>query len=74
MDELKATFRDSDVVEVTHDATNVRWTFYVTVDRSGRRNLDGPHGSAEAMAHGDLLQRACTFAQAEALHAGKVDY
>lgn len=74
MSELKTTFREPGVVEVAHDATGLSWTFRVTTDRSGRRHLDGPHGSSDAMAHGDLMQRACTFAQSEALHAGRIDY
>ncbi|MGI4764788.1 MAG: hypothetical protein ACRYGP_06945 [Janthinobacterium lividum] len=74
MTDLRATFKGSDAVEVTSDAAGASWTFQILTDRSGRRHLDGPHGSIEAMAHSDLMRHACVFAQSEALHAGKIDY
>ena len=74
MGDLKASFKDPSVIEITSEAEGASWTFYVTKDRSGRRHLDGPHGTAEAMAYGNLMQRACSLAQSEALHSGKVDY
>ncbi len=74
MTDLKVTYRGSDMVEVTNDVAGTSWTFHISTDRSGRRHLEGPHGSTEAMAHSDLMRHACVFAQSEALHAGKIDY
>ncbi len=74
MTDLRATFRSSDVVEVTNDAAGASWTSHILTDRSGRRHLDGPHGSTDAMAHSDLMRHACVFAHSKALHAGKIDY
>ena len=74
MAKFRATYRQPDVVEIEHEGSTMAWTFHIAQDRSGRRHLEGPQGSAMALSHGNLMRQACTFAQSEALHAGMVDY
>lgn len=73
MGELRAEVMGGDKVAVTHGATGTRWDFAIVKDGAGRRHLDGPQGPGEAPG-GDLLRQACVLAQAEALHAGHIDY
>lgn len=74
MAKFRATYKQPDLVEIAHEGSTMAWTFHIARDGSGRRHLEGPEGSAMALAHGNLMKQACVFAQSDALHAGRVDY
>lgn len=74
MAKFRATYREPDVVEISHEGSTMAWRFHIARDRAGRRHLEGPEGSEMALAHGNLMRQACVFAQADALHAHRVDY
>ncbi len=75
MNELRVELNEAGHVWISDEATGVRLEFKIVTDKAGRRHLDGPHGAIDKLTSGEgSLTRACTLAQSEALHAGKIDY